>query len=199
MILELFIISLAYMVGCLPVGLYVGYLWSGQDVRRFGSGGCGSRDILLVIGLEAALLVVVLEGLKGLVPLGVARILGVEGWGLVLTGLMVLIGSLWPRYPGVKGRFSISTTLGVLALTIPATAGAALALVVSCLVLFRRLSLAAWALVITLPLLGLLTTGDWLILTMIFCYSALVLAKEIQGIGRWPMLMRDGVTYKIRN
>ncbi|MDA8235834.1 MAG: glycerol-3-phosphate acyltransferase [Clostridia bacterium] len=197
MILELLTWCVAYLMGSLPMGLYAGYLWTGQDIRNFGTGDCGIGNVLRVIGLEAALLTIALGGLKGMIPLWVAKLMGVEDWGLALGGLLILVGSLWTCYPGVKGKFSISTTLGILAVLAPATAGAALALVISGLVLFRKISWAAWALVISLPLIGLMTTRNWMLLTVIFALASLVVAKELQGVVKWPILSKDGVTYKI--
>jgi len=190
---------MAYLIGSLPAGLFVGYLWTGQDIRMYGSGDCGLKNVFRVISLEAALVTLIAEGLKGLLPVLAAKSLGISGGSVALTGILVIVGSLWTWYPGIRGAFSITTSLGVLTGITPNATGPIAALVISCLLLFRKASWTAWAMIVFLPVIGLLSTANWVELTVIFGIPALMIARELQQIVHWPKLMKDGVTYKVKN
>ena len=78
----------AYFFAGIPVGLLVGRMYGIADIRLHGSGNIGATNILRVIGWKAGLAVWVIDLLKGLIPVLVARhLLGLEGWGVGLAGL----------------------------------------------------------------------------------------------------------------
>ena len=57
-----------YLLGSVQSGLIVGRVYRGIDVREYGSGKTGFTNTLRMLGLGAALIVVVMDILKGALP-----------------------------------------------------------------------------------------------------------------------------------
>lgn len=106
---------LAYLLGSLPIGLYIGKLVRKIDVREFGSGNIGASNVARVLGLPWATVVFLLDVAKGLLPTVVARSHAGPGvsWWPVLTGLAAIIGHNFSVFLKFKGGKGVATSLGV--------------------------------------------------------------------------------------
>ena len=103
----------AYLIGGIPFGLLAG-LSRGVDVRKHGSGNIGATNVIRVVGLKLGLLVFVLDTLKGLAGVLIARALGMEGWMLPTVGLIAVMGHSFSPYLAFKGGKGVATSLGVI-------------------------------------------------------------------------------------
>lgn len=105
---------LAYVLGSLPIGLYIGKMVRNIDVREFGSGNIGASNVGRVLGPRWAVLVFLLDVAKGLLPTVAAQSQSGPGsWWPVLTGMAAILGhnaSLFLKFKGGKG---VATSLGV--------------------------------------------------------------------------------------
>ncbi len=107
----------SYLLGAVPVGLLVGRVMGGVDVREVGSGRTGATNVLRTLGWKAAALVALLDLGKGAAAVSVsAAIAGTSGE--VVGALSVVLGHSWSVFIGFGGGRGV----------IPA-GGAALALV----------------------------------------------------------------------
>jgi glycerol-3-phosphate acyltransferase PlsY len=111
-------IAIGYLLGAVPFGLVVGYLWTGKDIRLSGSGKTGMTNVLRTAGKVPAALVVVGDISKGAVP----AILGRFAWdepGVAAAGAgAAIVGHVWPVFAGFRGGRGVATAFGgVLALT----------------------------------------------------------------------------------
>jgi glycerol-3-phosphate acyltransferase PlsY len=104
----------AYLLGCFSAAYYLVRLAKGQDIRELGSGTAGGRNAGRVLGRPGFVAVVLLDGLKGLLAVLLARWLGVQGWWLVPALLAVVAGHIWPAQLGFHGGKGIATTIGAL-------------------------------------------------------------------------------------
>ena len=104
----------AYLVGSIPAALAVGWAF-GVDLRAVGSGNTGAGNTARSVGLLAGILVAVVDGLKGLLPVLAAVLLGLPAAVVVLTGLAAVAGNNWPPYRGRRGGRGLATSVGVLA------------------------------------------------------------------------------------
>ena len=142
----------AYLLGAVPFGLLVARLMGGGDIRQQGSGNIGATNVLRSVGRLAAAIALLLDMLKGLLPILLARLwLGADH---PLTGGMALalfLGHVHPVYLGFKGGKGVATALGIFLAWTP-TAGlyALLTWMVSAL-LWRISSLASLLAFILLP------------------------------------------------
>jgi glycerol-3-phosphate acyltransferase PlsY len=131
----------AYLLGATPTGYLAGKLLKGIDIREHGSRSTGATNVLRTLGKWPALVVLIVDVLKGAGAILVARWLYTAlstlpptaldlqtwvPWGVSLAGLAVLLGhgrSIWLSFTGGK---SAATGLGVLlAMSWPVGLGAA--------------------------------------------------------------------------
>ena len=107
----------SYLLGAIPIGLLVGKLFGGVDVRQSGSGRTGATNVLRTLGWKATVPVVLLDLFKGSAAvLAGGAIAGVPGE--VASAVAVVLGHSWSVFIGFGGGRGV----------IPA-GGAALALV----------------------------------------------------------------------
>jgi acyl phosphate:glycerol-3-phosphate acyltransferase len=134
-------LAAAYLFGSTPTGYLAGKLLRGIDIREHGSKSTGATNVLRTLGKWPALLVLLVDVLKGVAAIVFARwfyswlytmpsaaldLQTFAPWAVCLAGLAVLLGhgrSVWLNFTGGK---SAATGLGVLlALSWPAGLGAA--------------------------------------------------------------------------
>ena len=109
------VIVLAYFIGALPTGLILVRVLRGEDIRKYGSGNIGAANVLRVAGPAVAVAVLLVDVLKGLVPVLLALRAGLAPWAVVATGLAAIAGHNWSIFLGFRGGKGIATSAGVLA------------------------------------------------------------------------------------
>lgn len=109
----IFLFILTYFMGSLPNGVFVGKGLRGIDIREHGSNNSGATNAFRVLGAKYGLLVLVLDALKGLLPLYIGAQLGVEGNILVILGVTAVIGHTFSPFLKFKGGKGVATSLGI--------------------------------------------------------------------------------------
>lgn len=113
----------SYLIGAIPFGLIIGRL-AGIDVRLSGSGNIGATNVTRLLGKKLGLLTLVLDCLKGFLPIFLASRLLPAGpyreMVLLLCGIMAVLGHMFPLYLGFKGGKGVATGLGVFLFLSPA-------------------------------------------------------------------------------
>jgi acyl phosphate:glycerol-3-phosphate acyltransferase len=151
-------LAIAYLFGATPTGYLAGKLLKGIDIREHGSKSIGATNVLRTLGKWPALVVLLVDVLKGAGAIVFARWLytlpfvpvpaGLDlqtwmPWAVCLAGLAVLLGhgrSIWLNFAGGK---SAATGLGVLlAMSWPVGLGA-VAVFGVVLAIFRIVSLGS--------------------------------------------------------
>jgi glycerol-3-phosphate acyltransferase PlsY len=129
--MTLALILLSYLIGAVPTGLVLVRVLTGEDIRQHGSGNIGTVNVLRVAGPATAAAVLIVDILKGLIPvLLAARTLGSPA-AAVACGLTAIVGHNWSVFLGFQGGKGIATSLGVLlGLSWPAAAVAAVVWIV---------------------------------------------------------------------
>lgn len=124
--MSLLVIALSYLIGGVPTGLVLVRLLKGEDIRKHGSGNIGTVNVLRVAGPATAAAVLVVDILKGLVPVLLAGRVATAPWVIVACGLAAIAGHNWSVFLGFHGGKGIATSYGVLlGLSWPAAAVAA--------------------------------------------------------------------------
>jgi glycerol-3-phosphate acyltransferase PlsY len=145
----------AYLLGSIPSGYLAGLWFAGIDIRQLGSGSTGATNVLRHVGKPAALLVFLVDVLKGTAAVLVAKQLfgaNAHGW-LVAAGLLALAGHIWPIWLGGKGGKAVATGLGMLLGLIPVVGFACLGIFLTVLSFSKIVSLSSVAAALALPLL----------------------------------------------
>jgi glycerol-3-phosphate acyltransferase PlsY len=108
----------AYLIGSLSFAVIVSRLMGLADPRSYGSGNPGATNVLRTGNKGAAILTLLLDALKGFVPVflvdqfGAAY--GLGEWTLALVGLAAFAGHLWPIFFRFRGGKGVATAVGVL-------------------------------------------------------------------------------------
>lgn len=123
-----------YLLGSIPFGVLIGRRQAKVDIRQHGSGRTGATNVLRTLGRKAAITVVFLDILKGVLAVVFAGViisnnylmLGDFGLGLffaqVIAALAAVSGHIWPVFIGFKGGRGVATYFGGLIALYPAAA-----------------------------------------------------------------------------
>jgi glycerol-3-phosphate acyltransferase PlsY len=120
------LVVLGYLSGSIPFGLLLVRATRGVDVRERGSGNIGATNVARVAGKSLGVLVLVLDALKGALPVLLARFLEPGPVVPAAVGLAAFAGHVAPPWLGFRGGKGVATALGVLLVLAPrpALAGA---------------------------------------------------------------------------
>jgi acyl phosphate:glycerol-3-phosphate acyltransferase len=135
----------AYLIGSISFAVVVSRVMGLKDPRTFGSKNPGATNVLRSGSKAAAVVTLLLDAVKGLLPVLLVKWFG-RPYGLgdgtiALVGLAAFLGHLWPVFFNFKGGKGVATFIGVVF-------GIEL-------------------------LLGLATGATWLIIAFFFRYSSL--------------------------
>ena len=146
---------LAYLLGSLSFAILLSRLTGSPDPRDSGSGNAGATNMLRLAGKKLAVLTLIGDLCKGLIPVLIAGWIGLDPQRQAWIGLCAVIGHLFPLYFRFRGGKGVATAAGVLlGLYLPAAALAIAAWLLT-FYLTRTSSLAALiATPLTLPLLA---------------------------------------------
>ena len=119
------VVLIGYLLGSIPFGVIISRRSAGVDVRDYGSGKTGATNVARVAGRKAAVLVTILDALKGLLAVVFAGLIFGGGWlvesAQVLAALAAIAGHKWPVFIKFKGGRGVASFFGgLLALCPPA-------------------------------------------------------------------------------
>ena len=151
-------IILAYLIGSIPNAVWIGNVFYGKDVRKEGSKNAGATNTIRVLGLKPGIIVLVLDLLKGVVPLALLHIFvnkNIEGFYFIeiFVAVATVIGHVFPIYVGFRGGKGVATLVGVLIMLFPQVFFIVAGIFFGMLFLSRYVSLSSMCAAISLPLL----------------------------------------------
>jgi glycerol-3-phosphate acyltransferase PlsY len=146
---------LAYLLGSLSFAILLSRLAGGPDPRASGSGNPGATNMLRVAGKKLAVMTLLGDLLKGVLPILIAKLFGLSLHQQAWIGLAAVVGHLYPLYFRFRGGKGVATAAGMLLGLYPPAALLALAAWALVFLLTRTSSLASLiATPLTLPLLA---------------------------------------------
>ncbi|MBG9390018.1 glycerol-3-phosphate 1-O-acyltransferase PlsY [Caenimonas sp. DR4.4] len=138
-------VAAAYLVGSLAFAVLVSRAMGLKDPRTFGSKNPGATNVLRSGSKPAAIVTLLLDALKGFLPVFAVRMwgepYGMEEGTIALVGLAAFLGHLFPVFFRFKGGKGVATFIGVV------------------------FGINPW--------LGVATGATWLIIAFFFRYSSL--------------------------
>ena len=105
-------VILSYFIGAIPLGLLLGKLLKGVDIREYGSGKIGATNVLRTVGLPAAAATFVFDLGKGASAVYIARALADSQTVEALAALAALAGHNWSIFIRFSGGRGIATGIG---------------------------------------------------------------------------------------
>jgi len=128
------VVVLGYLLGSIPFGLLVAKRWAKVDIRQHGSGKIGMTNVLRTAGKKAAVMVLALDLLKGVLAVVFAGLIVGGGYGEVggfgvgvlvaevLAALAAVAGHNWSVFLKFKGGRGVVTFFGGLVALCPPAA-----------------------------------------------------------------------------
>lgn len=177
---------LAFLLGSIPFGLIIAKA-KGINIREHGSGNIGATNVLRVIGKKYGITCLLLDALKGFIPVLIAvnmiRIAGhhpllslnfPNEWSRdlpgsaalkgqlahILTALAAVLGHNYSPWVGFKGGKGIATSAGVLLALMPAGVAVLIVVWLAVFLITRYVSVASIVAVASLPLITI--SGSWM-------------------------------------
>ena len=190
-------IVIGYLIGSVQVGLIVGRLMRGVDVRDYGSGGTGATNVIRTSGWKAGVIVIIADIGKGLaavyIGLGLARLAGIEphddrAWVAAAGAFAAVCGHIWPVWAGFRGGRAVATGFGA-ALTMNPLASLAMipvaALVIGSVRIMSVMSITmAPLLALAFVALATLDISPWAYAAYAVATSVLIVYKHRPNIER---------------
>lgn len=105
----------AYLIGSIPTGFLVFKLKEKKDIRDFGSRNIGATNILRVKGWPWALMVLVLDVAKGLIPALIGRSYLHPPFVALAVSFLAVVGHCFPFTLRFRGGKGVATSVGVMA------------------------------------------------------------------------------------
>jgi glycerol-3-phosphate acyltransferase PlsY len=151
------LIAAGYLSGSIPFGLLLTRVFANKDVRSEGSGNIGATNVARVAGKKVGAVVLVLDALKGALPVLAARwLLPGEPLWHDAVGLAAFFGHVFPVWLKFKGGKGVATALGVLVVLLPWAALAGFVVWAVILAIFRVSSVGSLAGAVVAVVVGFL-------------------------------------------
>ncbi|MDN6639549.1 MAG: glycerol-3-phosphate 1-O-acyltransferase PlsY [Tetragenococcus sp.] len=107
------LIIIAYLLGSIPSGLWIGKLFYKKDIREYGSGNSGTTNTFRILGVKAGFAVFLADLLKGTLATSLAYLPNTDINPLWL-GLCAILGHVFPLFARFKGGKAVATSAGML-------------------------------------------------------------------------------------
>lgn len=115
----LLLVAVAYAAGSIPWGYLFGRWFGAVDLRRVGSGGTGATNVQRTLGWPPSIAVLILDALKGFLPVWVGRQWGLNEWWLAAIAVAAVAGHCWSPVLGFRGGKGMATGAGAAAALAP--------------------------------------------------------------------------------
>lgn len=187
----------AYLIGCVPVGLVLVRKFKGVDIRQTGSGNIGATNVWRFAGPSLGIPAFVLDCGKGIA----AVLLG--GWATpdsalvhVLSGVAGILGNNWSVFLRFKGGRGVSVTLGVIMALAPTVAALTFAVWLAFLLATRYVSVGSMAAALSAPgfMFAFHSPLPYKVLASVCC--AFILIRHVPNLRRLLAGTESRVTFR---
>ena len=103
-----------YLLGSVSTAIITCKVMGLSDPRTVGSNNPGATNVLRAGGKKAAIITLLGDMLKGLIPVLIAVLLDLQHEVIAATAVAAFLGHLFPLYYGFKGGKGVATILGTL-------------------------------------------------------------------------------------
>ncbi len=134
-------VAIGYVLGSIPIGLIVGRVARGIDIREFGSGKTGFTNVLRTVGAKWGVVALAGDLAKGAGPVLIAFVISDNAYVHAVAGLGAAIGHDWPVFAGFRGGRGVAASYGVALALNPIASLALLPFAIGVLAVTRIVSL----------------------------------------------------------
>jgi len=108
-------VLIGYAFGCIQSAYFLSKMVGKMDIREHGSGNAGASNITAIMGWKYGFIVASVDVLKGLLAVLVAKWIFPGNPDLAyLSGMMAIIGHIFPFYLKFRGGKGVATLIGMM-------------------------------------------------------------------------------------
>jgi glycerol-3-phosphate acyltransferase PlsY len=195
------LIPVSFLLGSIPFGVLFTRR-KGVDIRSIGSKNIGATNVLRAAGKKSAVLTLLGDLLKGLIPVLACRIIFInmaqssriiEDFWLGMVGLSAVLGHMFSIFLSFRGGKGVATGFGVLLIYSPAASGIMLIIWMTVALIFKYSALAALIAVTALPVILAMLKASAVKIAVGVVLAALIIYKHKSNIKN----LMSGVEDKI--
>lgn len=192
--MEIFILLIiAYLLGSIPSGVWMGKIFFKKDIRQFGSGNTGTTNTFRVLGKKAGVTVLAMDILKGTLATSLPFIFGINNINPLLFGVVAVLGHTFPIFANFKGGKAVATSAGMILAYNPTFFAYSALIFVIILYITSMVSLTSMcsAVLITLSTVilpftvpSILPKLDWLLTSIALALTVFIFLRHKENIKR---------------
>ena len=174
----------AYLLGSIPSGLWVGQYFFQKDIRQFGSGNLGSTNAFRVLGKKAGSIVLFCDVFKGFLAMVLAMtVFKQESLSPLWIASFAVIGHTFPLFASFKGGKAVATFAGMILAYQPLLLLYGLIIFLALLAITRMVSLTAMVTITAGVFLSLLF-NDWTLTAFALAIDIFIIYRHRSNIQR---------------
>lgn len=178
------LIILSYFFGAIPSGVWIGKIFKNIDVRDYGSKNSGATNSYRVLGAKLGIAVLIIDVLKGYIPLYIASKFNLKYNDLVILGLVAILAHTFSCFISFKGGKGVATSLGVFLFLAPVITLILLVIFILVAYFTRYISLASITAAFLLPIFTFFTHRDTYLFTLSVVIAIFVIYRHKTNISR---------------
>ncbi|MBN2934282.1 glycerol-3-phosphate 1-O-acyltransferase PlsY [Limosilactobacillus fermentum] len=175
-------VVIAYLLGSIPSGLWIGQHFYNKDIRQLGSGNIGTTNTYRVLGPKAGTVVLVMDILKGTLAASQPYLFH-SNINPLLIGIFASFGHTVSIFDHFHGGKAVATSAGILLAYNPPMFLLASAIFVAVL-LITSMASAASIIGITSIFVIALVMHDYILATVAGILTAVVIYRHRSNINR---------------
>ena len=121
MIINILIVTSAYLLGSIPSAVWIGKTTKGIDVREHGSKNAGATNTMRVLGFKTGIPVLLVDVFKGFAAVKIALLSTTFEAGInsfvnfqLALGAAAVLGHIFPVFASFRGGKGVATIVGIL-------------------------------------------------------------------------------------
>mgnify|MGYP000931222603 FL=1 len=174
----------AYLLGSIPSGLWIGQYFFQKDIRQFGSGNLGSTNAFRVLGTKAGSIVLFCDVFKGFLAMILAMtVFKQESLSPLWIASFAVLGHTFPLFASFKGGKAVATFAGMILAYQPLLLFYGLIIFLVLLAITRMVSLTAMVTITAGVLLSLLF-NDWTLTAFALAIDIFIIYRHRSNIQR---------------
>lgn len=183
----------SYLFGSIPFSLIISKTFYNIDLREHGSGNVGTTNTFRILGKKAGIVVLILDLLKGAIPVWVAMLVSTDvDFPVIIFGVVAAIGHVYSIFLKFKGGKAVATGGGAILAAAPIIFLVVLATFLITLKLSKYVSLGSVLAAVAL-LISVLFTGNLFMIGFGIILGIIVIVKHISNMKR----IKEGTEPKI--
>ncbi|AGM23920.1 glycerol-3-phosphate 1-O-acyltransferase PlsY [Fusobacterium animalis] len=178
------LIILSYFFGAIPSGVWIGKIFKNIDVRDYGSKNSGATNSYRVLGAKLGIAVLIIDVLKGFIPLYIASKFNLKYNDLVILGLVAILAHTFSCFISFKGGKGVATSLGVFLFLAPVITLILLVIFILVVYFTKYISLGSITAAFLLPIFTFFTHRDTYLFTLSVVIAIFVIYRHKTNISR---------------